>query len=261
MSPAYAAYGDHRCRVPRAKRSTGRYPDEDVAALYGVLNPWGPSDDFYLGLVLGATSVLDIGCGTGALLHRARETGHTGRLCGLDPDVASLDLARRRTDVEWMAGTAASMDWGCEFDLATMTGHTFQFLVDDGELRASLKAIRRALADGGRFAFETRNPRARAWESWHPGNATVVVDPAGRTVRVAHEVDSVVGGVVSLTETTRDEDGISLRVDRARLRFLDADAIRDFLADAGFDLDGQYGGWSHEPLDAGSPEIVTIARA
>ena len=48
------------------------------------------------------------------------------------------------------------------FDLAVMTGLAFQVLVDDDELRSSLTATGRALADGGRFAFETRNPRARA---------------------------------------------------------------------------------------------------
>jgi hypothetical protein len=35
------------------------YSDDGVAALYTVLNPWGPSDDFYLSLVIGAGAVLD----------------------------------------------------------------------------------------------------------------------------------------------------------------------------------------------------------
>jgi ubiquinone/menaquinone biosynthesis C-methylase UbiE len=105
---------------------------------------------------MDATSVLDVGCGTGALLRRARQAGHAGRLCGLDPDPAMLAVARRRGDVEWVAGTAASMAFDREFDLAVMTGHAFQVLVSDEELRASLTAIRRALADGGRFGFETR---------------------------------------------------------------------------------------------------------
>jgi hypothetical protein len=60
-----------------------------------------------------------------------------------------LAVARRRGDVEWVAGTAASMAFDREFDLAVMTGHAFQVLVGDEELRASLTAIRRALADGG----------------------------------------------------------------------------------------------------------------
>jgi SAM-dependent methyltransferase len=133
------------------------YSDEAAAALYDVLNPWGPSDAFYLALVMDAASVLDVGCGRGALLHRARQAGHAGRLCGLDPDPAMLGVARRRrTDIEWVAGTAASMAFDGEFDLAIMTGHAFQVLVGDDEVRASLTAIRRALVDGGRFVFETR---------------------------------------------------------------------------------------------------------
>ena len=72
------------------------YSDADAAALYDHLNPWGPSDDLYLSYVMAARSVLDVGCGTGMLLHRARELGHSGRLCGVDPDGAALARARRR---------------------------------------------------------------------------------------------------------------------------------------------------------------------
>jgi SAM-dependent methyltransferase len=49
---------------------------------------------FYLPLVMEAASVLDVGCGTGMLLRRARAEGHAGRLCGLDPAAAMLDVAR-----------------------------------------------------------------------------------------------------------------------------------------------------------------------
>jgi SAM-dependent methyltransferase len=68
------------------------YSDAEAAALYNVLNPWGASDDFYLGLVMQARSALDVGCGTGVLLHHARDAGHRGRLCGVDPDPASSRL-------------------------------------------------------------------------------------------------------------------------------------------------------------------------
>jgi hypothetical protein len=57
-----------------------------------------------------------------------------------------------------------------------------------------------------------------------------------------------------------DPDGAVLRVDRASLRFLDADALARFLAGAGFELEAQYGGWSREPLGPASPEIITVAR-
>lgn len=236
------------------------YSDEEAAALYDLVNPWGPSDDFYLALVMEAQSVLDIGCGTGSLLGRARLAGHAGRLCGVDPDAASLAVARRHPEIEWKLCAASSVNWDSEFDLATMTGHAFQALVGDDELRASLAAIRRTLVDGGRFAFETRNPCARAWERWTPTNAMDVVDPSGRPVRISHHVESVVGDVVTFTETTSEPGGGRLRVDRASLRFLDAAALASFLADAGFEIEAQYGDWGRGRLVRESPEIVTIAR-
>jgi SAM-dependent methyltransferase len=72
------------------QRVWAMYSDEEVAALYGVLNPRGASHDFYLGLIMEAQAVLDVGCGTGTLLDGARTTEHTGRLCGIDPDGAML---------------------------------------------------------------------------------------------------------------------------------------------------------------------------
>jgi SAM-dependent methyltransferase len=240
------------------------YSDADAAALYDLLNPWDgtryPSDAFYHDLVLAADAVLDVGCGTGSMLHQARESGHLGRLVGLEPDRAMLDRARRRSDIEWVAGVAAEAAWDREFDLATMTGHAFQCLVGDDELRASLTAIRAALGEGGRFAFETRHPQARAWEDWNPSNASEVVDVAGRRVRVWHQVEEVVGDVVTFTEATSDPDGSVLRVDRASLRFLDVPVLGAFLAGVGLAIEAQYGDWHRGPITDASREIITIAR-
>lgn len=240
------------------------YSDADAAALYDLLNPWDggkyPSDAFYDDLVMAADSVLDVGCGTGNMLRTARERGHVGRLVGLDPDEAALDRARRRTDVEWVAGVAAEAAWDREFDLATMASNAFQCFVGDDELRSSLAAIQAALRDGGRFVFGTRHPRARAWEDWNPDNASDVVDAAGRALRVSHLVESVVGDVVTFTETTADQDCIVLRVDRTSLRFLDVPALGEFLAGAGFAIEAQYGDWQRGPITGASREIVTIAR-
>jgi len=234
------------------------YTDAQAAALYDVLNPPGPDDAFYMELVMGAGSVLDVGCGTGRLLRRAREAGHAGRLCGVDPDPAMLELARCRPDVEWLQGTAASISLDEGFDLAVMTGHAFQCLVEDEDLQASLRSIRRALVDDGRFAFETRNPAARAWEGWSTTTLDAV-DPSGAPVRVSYEIEDVVGGLVTFAETTRDREGRSRRVDRATLRFLWPDELDHFLEHAGFVVEARYGGWGREPLAEDSAEIVTIA--
>jgi SAM-dependent methyltransferase len=232
--------------------------------MYDLLYPWDPEtwpgDAFYDGLVMAAGSVLDVGCGTGQMLHRARDRGHSGRLTGLDPDRAALARARRRTDIEWVDAVAAGARWRGEFELATMTSHAFQCLVTDDELRASLIAIGAALRADGRFAFETRHPQARAWDDWNPSNASDVVDPSGQALRIWHEVESVVGDVVTFSETTARPDGSVLRVDRASLRFLDTVALDESLADAGFEVSARYGDWHRGPVTSESREIVTIAR-
>ena len=237
------------------------YSDDDAAALYDLLNPWDASDEFYLSYVLAASSVLDVGCGTGRLLHRAREAGHGGRLVGLDPDPAALARARRRTDVEWVAGRASDVTWKGEFDLAVMASNVFQVFVTDELLRSSLAATRKALVAGGRLVFGTRNPRVRAWEGWNPANPIDVVDHQGRELRILYQVQSVAGDVVTFTETTATRDGRQLRVDRASLRFLDVEELHGELARAGFEVATRYGDWSRGPLTTDSDNIVVVATA
>lgn len=237
------------------------FSDDDVAALYDAAYPWDASDAFYLSYVMAAESVLDVGCGTGTLLHRARATGHTGRLCGVDPDVPSLNRARARTDIEWVEGTAADISWRNEFDLAVMAGNAFQVLITDDDVHRSLAAIRSALHDDGRFVFGTRNPLARAWESWHPGNASDVTDHTGRELRMVHHVESVVADVVTMTETIATPDGTELRVDRGTLRFLDTTALDRFLESAGFTVESRYGDWHGGLWTPASTNIITVARA
>jgi hypothetical protein len=155
---------------------------------------------------------------------------------------------------------AAQASWDREFDLATMTSHAFQCFIGDDELRASLTAIRAALRDRGRFAFETRHPQARAWQDWNPASVTDVVDAAGRALRVWHEVESVTGDVVTFTGTVAAPDEAILRTDRTSLRFLDPPSLTAFLTEAGFVIEAQYGDWRRDPITDASREIITIAR-
>jgi SAM-dependent methyltransferase len=241
------------------------YSAADDAALYDVLYPWDPAADpadrFYDDLVMAADSVLDVGCGTGAMLHLARDQGHPGRLAGLDPDAAALARARRRAGIEWFEGTAAGARRAGQpgFGLATMTSHAFQCLVTDQDLHESLSAIRAVLCSGGRLAFETRHPQARAWTEWNPAQAADVVDDAGRALRIWHEVESVRDGVVTFTGTTAAADGQVLRVARQSLRFLGPDELNRLLDATGFHIEAQYGDWDGAPLTATSQEIITLA--
>lgn len=239
------------------------FAEPGLARLYDALCEGRQDFGFYLPLVMASGSVLDVGCGTGELLRLARHAGHAGRLCGLDPARAMLDVAHHhRDDVEWVLGDLGSTTWRGEFDLIVMTGHAFQVLLEDRELRTALAAIRGALAEGGRFVFETRNPLVRAWEQWTPEHgSSEVVGGDGGVVRVERAVElPVAGDRVSFTQTFTSPAWERPQVSRSTLRFLDAGAVAAFLAEAGLTIEEQFGDWDRRALAPSSPEIITVAR-
>jgi SAM-dependent methyltransferase len=240
------------------------FADAYLASLYDAWSPREVRDDydFYLPRIMSAGAVLDVGCGTGTLLHEVRQRGHSGRLCGLDPADGMLKRARRRDDIEWVCSDLASAMFTSEFDLIVMTGHAFQTIVADEDIRHSIASVRRALVAGGRFAFETRNAAARAWERWRPENAVVVTDPDGVAVRITTEVVAPFDGrTVSFTHTFTGNHACLPQVSRSTLRFLDLDTLNAFLREADLEIDHVFGDFDGGILGDRSPEIIIVARA
>jgi SAM-dependent methyltransferase len=237
------------------------YDDPQLAALYDLFNPWGPSDDFYLELIMAAESVLDVGCGTGMLLKRARAAGHAGRLVGLDPANAMLDIARERSDIEWIHGDLSTVGFDREFDLIYMTGHAFQVFLEDDQIRQTLTAVRDAMTENGRFAFETRNPAVRAWESWTPEHVYEISVPGQGTIRDWNDVQLPVDGDLVTFRSYASGPAVGgFKETVSTLRFLDAAGVARFLNEAGLIMEEQYGYWDRSPLTDDSPEIILIAR-
>lgn len=236
------------------------FEDHYLASLYDRICVDRGDEDYYQNLIESAEDVLDVGCGTGTSLHRARRAGHRGRLVGLDPADGMLAQARRYPDIEWLKGTLPEAGFVAEFDLIYMTGHAFQVLLTDDDISDFLAAAHAALRPTARLAFETRNPLVRAWERWTPDNVTEIVDAEGRTVRVWHEVLSVEGELVTFAESYAVAGLSEPIVSHSTLRFVHAEHLDHLLDRAGFAIDERYGYWDRSLFTPASREIITVAR-
>lgn len=202
-----------------------------------------------------------MGCGTGRLAARLAARGHD--VTGADPAAAMLDIARRRAGgdkVRWVLADAGGLSLATRFDLVIMTGHAFQKLLTDGEIRAALRCFARHLKPRGRLAFETRNPARREWEEWVPELSRETVSLAdGAQVHVHNAIGSVAGELV--TYETHVSFGLRDEVVGSdTLRFIGAEELARHLEDEGFTRQTWYGNWDRSPVGPGSPELIVISR-
>jgi ubiquinone/menaquinone biosynthesis C-methylase UbiE len=203
------------------------FSDPRLARIYDTFD--GPRDDLalYLGIAdeLGASQVLDVGCGTGCLAVLLASSGRT--VVGVDPASASLEIARAKDSrVTWIHGDATTLP-SLQVDLATMTGNVAQvFLGEDWEL--TLRGIHRAVRPGGHLVFETRRPEARAWEGWAKTTHRVLDG-----VEERRELLDVRLPFVSFRHTYRFPDGTEIASD-STLRFRSRAEVEESLGVCGF---------------------------
>ncbi|MFB9391330.1 class I SAM-dependent methyltransferase [Streptomyces coeruleoprunus] len=238
------------------------FRDPRLVAVYDAEYGWSHDDDFFLSVVAGTPGarVLDLGCGTGRLALGMAAAGHT--VTGVDPATASLAAARAKPGAEkvtWIAGTSAVLP-DASFDVAVMTSHVAQFLVDDEEWARTLADLRRALVPGGRVAFDAYDPGDRRWERWNPVDSRRrIALPGGGTVTAWTEVTAVHDGTVAFTHHYALPDGTRL-TSTATLRFRTERELRASLGAAGFTVERIHGGWNGEPVGEGDGEFVVVAR-
>jgi SAM-dependent methyltransferase len=206
-----------------------------LAALYDELDPDRGDLDAYVAIAeeLGATSVLDVGCGTGtfALLLAGRGM----EVIGLDPAAASLAVARNKPGAEkvrWLHGDARELP-PVAVDLATMTGNVAQAISDESDWDATLAGIHGALRPGGHLVFETRDPAFEGWREWHDeSHAFAEIDRVG-TVEHWGELTEVSLPLVTFRWTFVFPDGEVLISD-STLRFRERDEVESALIAHGY---------------------------
>lgn len=229
------------------------FDDPRIAAVYDILDTDRSDLDVYAAIAteFGASSVLDLGCGTGTLAIMLAARGLD--LTGVDPAGAMLDVARGKPGadrVRWIHGDAASLPELLRVELVTMTGNAAQAILDDDAWQGMLRGVCDALGPGGRFVFETREPSARAWEAWNCEQSYVVVDG----MESWEEVTKVEWPFVTFDSTTVFPDGTRV-VAMSTLRFRERAEVEASLAAAGFVVEDV-----REAPDRPGRELVFVAR-
>lgn len=230
------------------------FDDPRVAGAYDSFDSDRSDLDVYREIVreLGASSVLDLGSGTGTLAIMLASAGL--EVVAVDPAGAMLDVARakRGSDrVRWIQGDAASVAGEVTTDVVTCTGNAVQAIVDDAVWHQTLDAVRRILVPGGHFVFETREPAMGAWESWNREESYAVVDEMENW----QEVTSIEWPMVTFDSTTVFSDGQRV-IATSTLRFRERAEIELDLHAHGFSVADV-----RDAPDRPGRELVFIARA
>jgi SAM-dependent methyltransferase len=239
------------------------YTDPRLVALYDTLNPSAADTAFYLALAAGSKRVIDLGCGTGLLACELASRGH--RVIAIDPASEMLHVARHRPNgdgVEWVEGDAGVLALLPPADLLVMTGHVAQVFIDDTAFVNTLRAARHALREGGTLAFESRNPAARAWESWTPAQSRrrIVVAGIGEVEVWQDDVSGRPESGIRFNTYYRFEATGETLTSTSELRFRTQHELTAQLESAGFrDLMWQ-GDWDGAAVSAASRELIVIAR-
>jgi ubiquinone/menaquinone biosynthesis C-methylase UbiE len=237
------------------------YHNPHIAEIYDLINTWGEDSAFYLSLAgTQSLNVLDLGCGTGTLCRALAERGH--RVTGVDPAPAMLNLAKSKPHaekVEWIESTAQSYRSNRRFDLIIMTGHAFQVLLSDADILAVLETMRSRLAEGGRIAFETRNPRVDWATEWRSRQPRRYVLPGRGEFLETLEVTRQNGEFMSFQTSYRFAD--STLTTNSTLRFPSPEHVEALISRSGLVVRSLFGDWSAAPFDsARSREIIFVTE-
>lgn len=211
-------------------------------------------------LAQNATSVLDLGCGTGEF---ATSISEVCTVTGAEPATAMLDIARTRKGgerVNWVQGDAQALRLDQKFDLIVLTGHTFQVFLEQSEQMAVLKTIAHHLAPNGQFIFDSRNPDFPAPKTRRTGQ---------KTVRMSHEVH---GEIEAWNASTYDkatdvlsyENGYRvLKTNKefsatAQIKYTPQPVLAEMIEEAGLSVESWFGAWDGTAFTPEAKEIIPL---
>ena len=219
--------------------------------------------EFFYHYASQAGEVLDIGAGTGRIAIPLAERGVS--VCCVEPSPAmrrefERKLARRPElagNVQLIAGDARSFAVDRTFPAAFLSG-TFDHFLDDEERVASLANIGRHLETGGVLVFDVFLGLMQ----------DTPLSPAGQVAVGGREIRRFVGGEVLdggkkqvelVFEVYQDGEMVERIEERGVVGVTSREGVQRVLADAGFDVKREWGGYDFTPYREGDPLLIVEA--
>ncbi len=249
--------------IPASEISSySEFSDPRLVALYDNLNALGNDSEFMCQIAkrFSATSIIDLGCGTGMLTCELTKRGY--QVIGMEPSSAMLDVAIHKTHgdkVKWIKGSSEQLK-NLQVDLIFMTSHVAQFFLNDEEWRAMLKSAHKALKANGHLVFDSRNPITKPWERWTRETSTKKVDTPNGKVEMWYQLSEVRGNRVLYEIHYLFIDSGEELISNNELIYRSREEITQSLSDANFSLENIYGDWDNRPIRTDSLEMVFVAR-
>ena len=193
--------------------------------------------------------VVELGVGTGRIAIPISAAGI--RVIGVDSSPGMLDVCRERAA---LAGVTLDLRLGDLRDppvderapLVTCPFRSLLHMRTDDDRRRALRAVRRLLADGGRFVFDVFAPGVDDIEETH---ARWIEREPGIWERADWDAEAR-----TLTLSVRDANSNSTM----ELAWLEPDEWRALLAEEGFNVTAMYGWFDRTPYFGGE-DVIFVA--
>ena len=212
--------------------------------------------------------VLEIACGSGLVTLPLAAAGL--EVTGVDLARPMLAHARKKAEaqglhIRWVEDDARSLRLDTNYRLIFLTGNAFQAFLRREDQEALLASVKRHLAPGGVFAFETRNPSGhdltnQLEEEFDQSYVSV----EGYQVSVSStQIYNPIAQIIYWTSYRRwnDRERDHTKETHIACRFTYPQELEALLHYNGFQIIQQYGNWNQEALSASSPSIISICKA